>query len=293
MKEGVRIRYWLLLWSCRIVGLLPTWFLYHGLLDLLYFVLYKVVRYRVEIVRHNLRNSFPEKTQGELRTIEQKFYRHLAEVIVDTIDIVSIGRKEVAKRMVFENIEEHERAVAGKNWIAALAHYGSWEYFSVYQFYTLAKVVGVYHPLHDKAFDRFYYYTRARFGIQPVAMHHVLRYVVAHRQEEQKFVLGLIADQTPPRSEQPHWFDFLSQKTSFFMGIEKFALKFSMPVYFMHIEKRSRRRYRARFVQIYDGGETVRSGEITERYVRHLEQMIQERPELWMWSHRRWKHKAN
>ncbi len=292
MKKAAGVRYWILLWACRLVGLLPTWFLYHGLLDFLYFILYRVARYRLETVRSNLARSFPEKSAEERLNIERAFYRHLAEVFVDTIDIVSIGRREAAKRIVFEGVEEQEKALAGQDWIAALAHYGSWEYFSIYQYYTDHQVVGVYHPLHDPAFDRFYRTTRSRFGIVPVAMHSVLRYVInKRRNEQQNMILGLIADQTPPRSEASHWYMFLGQRTSFFRGIEKFALKFAMPVYFMHIEKRSRARYRARFICIYDGQEQVEEGVITERYVHELEKMIREAPELWMWSHRRWKHK--
>ena len=81
------------------------------------------------------------------------------------------------------------------------------------------------------------------------------------------------------------------QDTPFFSGIEKMALKLKMPVYFMHVRKVAPRHYEAEFKLVYDGVEPVAEHQITERYIALLEAMIRESPELWMWSHRRWKHK--
>lgn len=289
-RAWFNFRYGTLLALLWLVGKLPTWFLYHVMLDVVYFFVYKIFGYRVGIVRANLRNSFPEKSATELYHIERRFYRHLAEVFIDTVDIISITRREMAKRIRFEDLENHEKQTEGKSWIAALAHYGTWEYFSAYQFYTQSQVAGVYHPLHSAVFDKLYLYSRSRFGMEPVAMHNTLRYIINGRREGRQISLGLIADQTPPYQEKPHWFEFLSQPTNFYMGPEKLALKFGMPVYFVHTWKGDRARYRARFEMIYDGCEKVPPGEITRRYAAKLEEMIREKPWLWMWSHRRWKH---
>ena len=88
-----------------------------------------------------------------------------------------------------------------------------------------------------------------------------------------------------------HWFRFLNQDTIFFDGGEKLALRCNLPGYFVRMERLQRGRYQMSFEPIYDGVEEVAQYEITERYVRRLEAMIREHPELWMWSHRRWKHK--
>lgn len=291
MKIGVRLRYILLLSVTKLIGWLPTWFLYHCLIDVLYFFLYKVTHYRVAITRENLKNSFPEKSAEELYHIERRFYRHLAEVFVDTIDMTSISRRELDGRIRFIDIDKHESEVRGKNWIAALAHYGSWEYFSAYQFHTPVQIVGVYRPLHDPAFDMFFQHARSRFGLKPVPMNGLLRYIVNNKNSDSGMALGLIADQTPPSFEIDHWFDFLGQSTPFFMGIEKMAARFGMPVYFMRLRKSSRAHYTASFEMIYNGTDKLPEYEITQRYATALESMIRECPELWMWSHRRWKHK--
>ncbi len=293
MKHLVKIRYKLLLYGCKAVGCLPYGFLYHVLAPLIYVTIYYVARYRIRVTRTNLANSFPEKAEAELRRIERRYYRHLAEVFVDTIALIDMSGKELKRRMVIIGEAEHRREVKGKDWIAALAHYGSWEYFAAYALGDdpESESLGVYRPLHDEVFDMFYHRLRSRFGLQPVSMGLLLRYIVRRRASGgKKMGIGMIADQTPPFFEITHWFDFLHQPTAFFWGVERIALRFGMPVYFLHVRKVRRAHYEAHFEEIYDGKEHVAEYEITTRYARKLEAMIQECPELWMWSHKRWKH---
>ncbi|MCD8172928.1 MAG: lysophospholipid acyltransferase family protein [Alistipes sp.] len=290
MTRGQKIRYRALLLFNRALGLLPTWFLYGPLLWFLYFVLYRVARYRVRTVRENLRGAFPEKPSRELRRIERQFYLHLSEIFLDAVDMVSIGEKEARGRVVFEDVDGHEARVAGRDWIAAMAHYGSWEYFSVYQFHTASQVAGVYKPVHDKAFDAFYRYSRSRFGLEPVSMKVLMRYILNKKAEGRRIVVGMIADQSARPNEHTMWFDFLGRKTIFYAGIERLAVRFGMPVYFTETRKVGRTRYVSRLVEIYDGKEQLPEGEITYRYAKKLEENILWAPEYWIWSHKRWKH---
>lgn len=291
MKFAVKVRYKLLFWLCAAIGSLPEWFLYHPILDITYFFVYKVFKYRLEIVRLNLRKSFPEKSDAELFEIERRFYRHLAEVFVDTIDLVNISENGIKKRVVFENIEEHEKRMAGKNWIAALAHYGAWEYFSIYGAYSTGTIAAVYRPVHNQAVNEFFKYTRKRFGTDLVPMQMLIRYILKNNAspKPKQIILGLLCDQSPPAVFNFTKYPFLNQPTAFFNGMETCAIKFAMPVFFVHIQKVDRARYVVRFEQIYDGVEKTEPDEITLRYAAKLEKMICDRPEWWMWSHRRWK----
>ena len=90
-------------------------------------VLHRVVRYRVSVVRTNLANAFPEKSREELRDIERRFYRHLSEVFIDTILLGSISRREILERMVYRDVEKQEELMRGRSWISAMSHFGSWE----------------------------------------------------------------------------------------------------------------------------------------------------------------------
>lgn len=278
---------------CRAVGLLPWWFLYYVLAEPIYFLLYYVVRYRVKVTRSNLRNSFPEKGKKELRRIERAYYRHLSQVFIDTIDLAGISPKAMLRRMVMVDEEKIRGEMLGRDFIGAMSHYGSWEYFMFFAINAEQgrRTLGVYKPLHNKAFDHYYRKMRSRLGMIPVSMRMVTRDIVTNKRAGNSVTLGIVGDQTPRRSSIDHWFDFLGQPTPFYSGIEKLALKFGMAVYFLDIEKVKRAHYVVRPVMIWDGREEVSQWEITERYIGKLEEMIRRNPQYWMWSHRRWKSK--
>lgn len=286
-----RVGAWWLMASCKVVGWLPYWFLYYIFAPFIYFVMYRLLGYRKMVVRENLSSTFPDMSVEELRKIEKKFYRHLAEIVVDTIDLASMSRKELLNRMEIINIEEHQEATRGKDWIAALGHYGSWEFFCHYALRDCESTsLGVYHPLKNKAFDLFYRRLRSRMTMEPVTMKGLIRRLLKARREDERFVLGLIADQAPPkRYEVEHWYNFLDRPTAFFGGLEHICAKFGTMVYYMDINKVKPGYYSCRFIQLYDGVEDVDQYEITQRYADALSETIRRAPELWLWSHRRWK----
>lgn len=293
MKNGWHnIQHYLLRGTFYAIGRLPQWILYGVLARFICFVLYQLLRYRRNVVFDNLKNAFPEKSKAERKEIERNFYRHLSDVFIDTVALCSMTSKEVEKRIKFPNIAQHEALMEGKNWIAAMAHYGSWELMMSYAMHSDHHLLAVYRPLHNRAFDWYYRHIRARFGAYPVAMNDILRRTVqAHRPGETPIVIGLICDQTPPRIEIKQWFPFLNQETPFFSGMEKMGLKFGMPVYFVHVSRSAPHRYEITFEEIYNGKEPLAEHEMTQRYIALLEEMIRRKPELWMWSHRRWKYK--
>lgn len=259
--------------------------------DLVRWVLYRVVRYRLGVVRQNLLASFPEKSEAERREIERAFYKHLADVFIETLSLASVSERQIRRRMRYLNPEELKGWTGGRSWISAMAHYGSWEYTTNFALHrTHDETLAVYRPLSDRGADRFYRRIRSRFGVRPVPMHDAGREMVRCMREGKHATLALIADQTPPWPEIQNWTLFLGRWTPFFTGMEKLAMKFHLPVVFLDVRKVRRGYYEARFDLLYDGDEAVAEGEITRRYAERLERMIRPRPELWMWSHRRWKH---
>lgn len=292
---GTRLGYWLIYGVCYVVGLLPRWFLYNVLAGAIYFFVYKVAHYRVKVVRNNLATSFPEKGREELRDIERSYYHTLSEYFVDAIDMAGITPRQLLKRVRWsaENRAEVNRIAAGRNWITLLAHYGSWEMMNAYGLYPDAPVMSsVYHPLKNKAFDMYYYKIRNRLpGLNSVAMNEVLRFYMTHRDgiEGHPLSIGLVADQNAPVDAQSRWIEFLHHPTVFFHGGEKIARKFGLPVFYMHVTKRGRGLWEQSFELMWDGTSPTSDFEITGMYARMLEEEIRRRPELWLWSHRRWK----
>ena len=118
--------------------------------------------------------------------------------------------------------------------------------------------------------ERLYQRLRNYENSMTVAMKDSLRFYLRNRErgiEGKNLVMGLIADQNPPRRPDSHWFRFLHQDTIFFAGGEKLALRCNLPGYFVRMERLQRGRYQMSFEPIYDGVEEVAENEITERYV--------------------------
>lgn len=273
-----------------LIGKLPK-FASRQLARFIYLILYRVVGYRTKVVRSNLRNSFPNKSNEELMDIEKKFYRHLADVFLETISMCAMTEKQSRERMVFLNGSQIEKFTENRSWIVAMAHFGSWEYPTSWAMHNQHdKTFGVYRPLHNKGVDRYYRKIRSKFKLEPLAMEDVGREIIRNRQSDQHIIIGMVGDQTPPPSTHMNWFPFLNQMTPFFMGMEKLAVKFKMPIAFLNIDKFDNGRYVGWFELIYDGDEKVTSGEIMQRYAAKVEELINKRPELWMWSHKRWKY---
>ena len=286
------------LWlGARVFAAMPYWFKYYVVENLIFVLLRYCLRYRMKVVKTNLRNSFPEKDERELAVIRRRFYRTLAEIFVDTINLAGLTPEKGRSLLTVKGLEEQKERVGGRDWIAMTAHFGCWEYCSFWGLYDPTQiVVAVYHPLRSRIVEAFYQRLRNGDYATTVAMKESLRFYLRNRAGGiggRNLVMGLIADQNPPRRPDSRWFRFLNQDTIFFDGGEKLALRCQLPVYFVKMERLRRGRYEMSFELIYDGKEEVAEYEITQRYVRTLEAEIRRRPELWMWSHRRWKHKRN
>ena len=286
------------LWlGARVFAAMPYWFKYYVVENLIFVLLRYCLRYRMKVVKTNLRNSFPEKDERELAVIRRRFYRTLAEIFVDTINLAGLTPEKGRSLLTVKGLEEQKERVGGRDWIAMTAHFGCWEDCSFWGLYDPTQiVVAVYHPLRSRIVEAFYQRLRNGDYATTVAMKESLRFYLRNRAGGiggRNLVMGLIADQNPPRRPDSRWFRFLNQDTIFFDGGEKLALRCQLPVYFVKMERLRRGRYEMSFELIYDGKEEVAEYEITQRYVRMLEAEIRRRPELWMWSHRRWKHKRN
>lgn len=288
LKHIFNATLYILTWTFgSLLGWLPD-FVWRLLADILYLFLYKIAHYRVRVTRENLKKSFPLKSDKELRSIERRFYLYLMDIFIETIVMVGISRFRINMRMKFSGNEEFDAVCAEQSVIVAMAHYASWEWPTIYAGRTKSTLIPVYHTLASEWADKLFLRMRSRFGAKPISMRLVGRKLVEMRNE--KIILALIADQTPPALPDLKWIPFLNQETLFFNGIEDLSLKYKMPVYFFDIQCVRRGFYKGEFVKLYDGTESVERFEITNRYIKHLEHKIVEAPQFWMWSHKRWKH---
>lgn len=259
--------------------------------DFVFFVLRRVFKYRLKVVKSNLKASFPSYSQEQLSKIEIDFYKFLADVMIETLLLASFSEKQIKERMVFHDSDFiNQKAKEHGVIIAAFAHYAQWEYSSTYGAHTPYNVYGVYHPLTSQPMDEFFNKTRSRFKSIPIPMAKVAKQMIEDKRSGAKSIYALIADQTPPRGIIKKWIMFLDQPTAFFPGVERLSLKLNCPVLFLDFRRTKRGYYEAYATEIYDGVEKVDPYEITKRYAKKLEESIEREPYLWLWSHRRWKH---
>jgi KDO2-lipid IV(A) lauroyltransferase len=273
------------------ITLLPLRVLYL-ISDLVFLALYYFPSYRREVVASNLRNAFPEKSEDELLRIEKGFYKHISDVIIETLKLTHISSKELKKRFVFTNPELLRKLDAEGRSIAAIGgHYNNWEWMSIIAHYTDIKCVTIYKPLNNKLFDSFIKDLRSNNGFVLTPMSNIVREIIIDRNKGINALYAFIADQTPAKGDINYWTEFLNQETPVYLGVEKIAAKFDMAVAFFKSEKIKRGHYRVTMEILFDHTSGLPEHKVTEAHVRRLEELIRENPEYWVWSHRRWKHK--
>ncbi len=262
--------------------------------DLLYLILYHVAGYRKKVVRTNLRNAFPQKTDKERLQIEKRFYRHLADMFIETFKFAHMSKKERLRRCTSENTELlRELYKEGKDVVLVLGHYNNWEYLNLLPFFSDHTAISIYKPLKNKYFDRFILNYRSKYGMVLSPMSLVIKDILTRRKKGEKTMTAFVSDQTPARDDIHYWTTFLNQDTAVYLGAEKVATKYNMAVVFLHIQKKKRGYYNIKFDLLFRDTAGLTEYTVTETHVRHLEAIINEKPEYWVWSHRRWKHKRN
>ncbi len=279
----------------RGIAALPHAFRYRVLAPIIYFLLYHVTRYRRRVVRQNLEAAFPHYSNAVRRQIARDNYRYLSEVFIGIFSMAGNNPEESFVHHTGDDMVSLHRDVARANSIVMTAHQGFWEYMLLWGDYLKHNLVGVYRPLGNPIFDALFMRLRSRNYVTLVPLRDAMRFCFSNIDgiNGEPFAIGLIADQTPPKRDNATWYNFLNQDTQFFDGGEKLALRFKMPVCFVYQRRYAPGHYQFVYEMIYDGVGPIEEGEITARYVEKLERVIKENPHLWLWSHRRWKHKRN
>lgn len=270
------------------ISLLPFWCLYK-ISDLLFFILYRVIKYRYEVIYNNLKLSFPEKNDAELAVIIRSYYANLCDSIVETIKLFSISKENLNQRVKCNWDAFDEMTKQNRNGQAYMSHQFNWEWGTVIcNWRAPRRFTGLYMPLNNKIFERLFKTLRSRSGTLLIRVQDMQKEMAKVQQE--KTLWGFIADQNPSDPKRVSWNDFLNRKTAFFKGPEFVARRYNNLVYFGEIIKLKRGYYEIKLKLAFDQPRNTNEGDITEAYVRFLEDSIKRQPENWVWSHRRWKH---
>lgn len=260
--------------------------------DFLFFLVYYFARYRRDVVRNNLKNSYPQKSSAELKTIEIKFYHHLCDTFIETLYFDRISAEEAKRRVKFTNSELPNNYMAqGKSVVVFLGHYNNWEWLTTWSLVSKYPFYAVYKKLKSETFDRFYQRLRSRLGAIPLERADTFRQLMNDFQHSRVNLSSFIFDQTPRINEIQYWSKFLNQDSAVLTGGEKVAKKLNAVVLFAHMKKIRRGFYETEYILITENAAKTDKFEITEKCTRYLEKIIMDQPQFWLWSHKRWKHK--
>jgi len=271
------------------ISLLPYPLLYF-LSDLLFLILYRIIGYRKKVVLTNLSNSFPKKSYLELQDIMTAFYKHFCDIIMESIKSFTISEKQLRKRLVIKNPEfSNNFAKKGRSIIFVGGHYNNWEICAqAFAMYSNHKCIGIYKPLSNTFFNDKINSSRSKYGLSLVSMKQTKKWFNGDSVPK-AIVFG--SDQNPSNPKRAHWLEFLNQDTAVLFGAEKYSKEYNWPVVFVSISKVKRGYYEVEYSLITDTPRDEEHGRITEDFTKRLEQDIINKPQYWLWSHKRWKHK--
>lgn len=273
-----------------VVSLLP-WTILYVLSDFAFVIVYYFIGYRKDVIKDNLLHAFPEKTDAERKQIAKKFYKCFCDNWVETLKLMSVSKEKLRKRTsgdfsILDELYQTGKAVQGN-----FGHFFNWEILNLYmgiaQPYTF---LSVYFPQKNKTMDRLMQYVRSRWGNPLIPTPDMARAIIPWRKKQYCIALG--GDQSSTQPASSYWLNFMNRPACFVKGPEKYARGQQIPIVMTTTTKRRRGYYHFDFFLLANGDELTQlpEGELMRRYVTHLENNIRLQPELYLWSHRRWKH---
>lgn len=284
--------YHLLSFFLKLLSSIPFRVLY-VISDVLFYLIYYVVGYRRSVVRKNLTESFPGKSEEELRAIEKKFYRFFADNLLESCKMATISQEEIRRRMKFNHVEEFNAVLReGTSVSLYLGHFGNWEWCSSVPLHFIDGVTSaqIYHQLRNEAMDRLILHNRERMGATCVEMRKTARYINEQTKAHKICVTGFIADQSPRKRDARYFLPFLNHQVPVLVGTEKITKHYGFAAWFVRVKRVKRGFYEADLVQMHENPKSLPDFELTAIYFRMLEEVINEQPELYLWTHRRFKH---
>ncbi|KMQ67248.1 lipid A biosynthesis acyltransferase [Chryseobacterium sp. FH2] len=259
--------------------------------DIIFFLNYYFVGYRKIVITRNLRNSFPEKTEDEIREIRKNFYHNFSDYLVETVKSFSISETESRVRMQHINQDVfHDAKAEGKNIILLAGHVFNWEWIN-----ALAKTLpqAHCHPVYRKVNSDFWENqmkkVRNKFGNEALEANEVIRNILRNKNNGDSIYM-FVADQTPHSASVTYGLEFLNQRTPVFIGYDKLATRLDLAFIYCEMKKVKRGYYQVNYQRIYPDGEKFVDHEVVKKFHKLLENTLHKRPDNYLWSHRKWKY---
>ncbi|MCH2490746.1 MAG: lysophospholipid acyltransferase family protein [Flavobacteriales bacterium] len=261
--------------------------------NVLYVIAYHIIGYRKKVVMQNLSLTFPSETEATKRKIAKQFYKHLCDLIFESIKSLTISEAAMRKRFQVENINiltpYYEK---GQSIFLMAGHYANWEWSGILTTMFDYEGIAVYKPLDNPYFDRLVKRTRSRFGPTVVTNKAIVPMLFRKKKKGETTLSYILSDQTPKRDAYKHRDLFMGIDVPVFTGTEELAKKLDFPVFYLQVHKRKRGYYTSKLIPLTDKPKELPNYAITRKFLDALENQIRETPQYYLWSHKRWKHRA-
>jgi KDO2-lipid IV(A) lauroyltransferase len=260
--------------------------------DFVYLIVYYVIGYRKKTVRANLALALPHLSDEERLIIEKKSFRHLCDMFLEMIKTMTISNKEISERFVFTNMEVYKNLEAqGKSISMMLAHYASYEWVISMNAYVTFSAFAIYKKIANPYFDKLVRDIRSRFKANLITTKETIPVIIKNNRNKELSIYGFASDQSPRITSAFHWQKFMGIEVPVHTGAEMLSKKYNMNMIFLKVKKVKRGFYEASFEVLSENAKEVPNYEITDKFLKLVEQQILEAPEYYLWTHKRWKHK--
>jgi len=261
--------------------------------DLFYILIYHIIGYRKKVVAGNLKLVFPEKSEKELKQISKKFYHHLVDIFIEMIKSFSITEKEINEHYKYINIELiNELYKNGRSAILTGAHYANWEWILNISAFMPYKGVAAYTKINNPYFEKAMLKSRSKFGVHLRKTSDTIAEIKSNHKNNIQALYGLLSDQSPQLRKTFYWKEFFGVKVPIHTGTEMLAKKYNMDVIFMNTKKVKRGYYETTFSIINEKeAKKYADYELTDIFLKKVEEQVYAQPEFYFWTHKRFKHK--
>lgn len=265
--------------------------IFYWISDIVYFIVYYIIRYRKETVKNNLKITLPHLSDKERLVIEKKFYQHFCDLFMEMTKTMTISHKEMDERFKITNLElmkEYEEK--GKSIMLLASHYANWEWLLSLNLKSSYQGVAVYKKIANRYFDKLIKDIRSKYNTELVSTDKTIPLMANNNRKGILSVYGLASDQSPKTVQIAHWESFMGMVTPVHIGPELLSKKYNLNVVFAKVKKVKRGYYEVTLIPITDDAKSLPNYEIIHRYIKEVEKQIYEAPEYYFWTHKRWKH---
>jgi KDO2-lipid IV(A) lauroyltransferase len=260
--------------------------------DIFFFIVYYIIRYRKKVVLDNLKLSFPEKNNEELKLMSKKFFKHFMDLVMESVKAFSISEKQILKRYTYKNPElVNTLFKQGKSISLVGAHQANWEWSISLPLVLDQPITGAYTKLNNKYFEKAVRDSREKFGVIGVKTSETVKRMQYNVTNKIQAAYILLSDQSPQPHKTFYWREFFNIKVPVHTGAEMLSKKFDLVVVNYLTKKVKRGYYETEFQLITDSPKEFENYQITDKYIDLTEKNILQQPELYLWSHKRYKHK--